>query len=127
LGSLLFFNLLLGYLALPPPLLGGAHSIGKKQANLKKKVMKSAAPCGMVPPMRLNRWLRKEGLSQLAFAELAGMKAGTVAKICAGGGATVSSAVRILPATRGEVRLEDLLPVRAKRARRQRRSRRSAA
>lgn len=63
-----------------------------------------------MPPMRLAEYLERTTESQAAFAQRAGLKQAAVSLICRGGGTTASTAVKIIAATGGLVKLEDLTP-----------------
>jgi len=95
--------------------------------------------------MQLSKWLEDEGLSQAEFARAATalarerwkkkgrrgpkpreLKTSTVAKICAGGGASVAIGLLIVPATRGKVTWNDLAPRRPRKAPKRRRRARSS-
>lgn len=60
--------------------------------------------------MRLSEYLRSKGLSYFEFSQLSGVQTATLAKIAKGGGATATSAIKIIRASRGKVKLEDLTP-----------------
>lgn len=65
---------------------------------------------GTLAPMRLPVYLEARRESQRAFAVRAGVSYNTVNQICRGGGTRTSTALRIVEATEGMVRIEDLVP-----------------
>ncbi len=60
--------------------------------------------------MRLERYIKKAGISGDLFADLAGVKRSTVWSICRGGGTGTVVAERIMRASGGQVKLADLHP-----------------
>jgi predicted transcriptional regulator len=60
--------------------------------------------------MRLSDYLDRTGETQLAFAKRSGVPQSTVSLICKGGGARAETAIKIIEATGGLVKLEDLVP-----------------
>lgn len=69
--------------------------------------------------MRLTEYLERTGETQLAFAKRSGVPQSTVSLICKGGGTRVETALKIIEATSGLVKLEDLSALDAEDVRRQ--------
>lgn len=58
--------------------------------------------------MRLTEYLERTGETQVAFAKRSGVPQSTVNLLCRGGGARAETAIKIIDATGGLVKLEDL-------------------
>lgn len=61
--------------------------------------------------MKLNRYLKCRRESQKAFARRSGVPQQTINRLCLRGGASALNALKIVKATKGRVRLEDLCGV----------------
>ena len=61
--------------------------------------------------MRLIEWLKTNKVTRADFSKASGVNLSTIDKLCGGGGAQVSTAIKIVETTLGAVDYRDLAPL----------------